>query len=78
MPAQTFVDRVSTIEGVNLLKLQSGKTFEVSEIKANDGSVYRVMEASDWVALVSDWAKNSYRQQVANRKRARAMIEKFR
>ncbi|KPQ31932.1 MAG: hypothetical protein HLUCCA11_22675 [Phormidesmis priestleyi Ana] len=61
VPAQTFVDRVSAIEGVSMLKLPSGKAFRVSGIKANDGSVYRVIEASDWVALVSDWAKNSGR-----------------
>ena len=30
-PAQTFVDRVSEIEGINVLKLPSGKTFRVSE-----------------------------------------------
>lgn len=58
VPAQTFVDRVSEIEGVSVLKLPSGKTFRVSEIEANDGNTYRVIEASDWVALVSDWAKN--------------------
>ncbi|NJM98455.1 MAG: hypothetical protein HC800_15975 [Phormidesmis sp. RL_2_1] len=58
VPAQTFVDRVSEIEGVNVLKLPSGKTFKVSEITANDGNVYRVIEATDWVDLVSDWAKN--------------------
>ncbi|MEM1256030.1 MAG: hypothetical protein AAGI69_26630 [Cyanobacteria bacterium P01_H01_bin.21] len=58
VPAQTFADRVSEIEGVNYLKLPSGKQFRVSEIKANDGNTYRVIEASDWVELVSDWAKN--------------------
>ncbi|MEO0374162.1 MAG: hypothetical protein AAF329_05930, partial [Cyanobacteria bacterium P01_A01_bin.17] len=58
VPAQTFVDRVSEIEGVNYLKLPSGKLFRVSEIEANDGNTYRVIEASDWVDLVSDWAKN--------------------
>ncbi|WP_235071058.1 hypothetical protein [Leptolyngbya sp. Heron Island J] len=33
-------------------------TDRVSEIKANDGKTYRVIEASDWVELVSDWTKN--------------------
>lgn len=58
VPAQTFVDRVSEIEGANYLKLPSGKTYRVSEIAANDGNTYRVIEATDWVALVGDWAKN--------------------
>ena len=58
VPAQTFVDRVSEIEGVNYLKLPSGNTYRVSEIAANNGNTYRVIEASDWVTLVGDWAKN--------------------
>ena len=58
VPAQTFVDRVSEIEGLNYLKLPSGNTYRVSEIDANDGNTYRVIEASDWVNLVGDWAKN--------------------
>ena len=58
VPAQTFVDRVSEIEGVKHVKLPSGKLFRVSEISGEDGNSYNVIEASDWVALASDWAKN--------------------
>jgi hypothetical protein len=57
VPAQTFVDRVSEIEGVKHLKLPSGKIFRVSEIPGEDGNNYQAIEASDWVALASDWAK---------------------
>jgi hypothetical protein len=53
VPVQTFVDRVSEIEGVNVLKLPFGRTFKVSGIAANDGNVYRVIEATDWVDLVN-------------------------
>ncbi|MEO1352327.1 MAG: hypothetical protein AAFW84_26610 [Cyanobacteria bacterium J06635_15] len=67
VPAQTFVDRVSEIEGVKHLKLPSGKLFRVSEIEANDGNTYRVIEASDWVELVRDWAKNPGRLSTRSR-----------
>ncbi len=40
VPAQTFVDRVSEIEGINVLRLPSAKAFNVSEIAANGGNVY--------------------------------------
>lgn len=57
VPAQTFVDRVSEIEGVRYIELPSGSRFRVSEILGEDGNTYQVIEASDWVALASDWAK---------------------
>jgi hypothetical protein len=58
IPRQTLSDRVSEIEGVRQLKLPSGNTFRVSEINAEDGNNYLLVEASDWVALALDWAKN--------------------
>ena len=58
IPRQTLSDRVSEIEGVKHLKLPSGSTFRVSEILAEDGNQYLLVEASDWVALARDWAKN--------------------
>ena len=58
VPRQTLSDRVSEINGVRQLKLPSGNTFRVSEILADDGNSYRVIEATDWVALSTDWAKN--------------------
>lgn len=58
VPAQTFVDRVSEIQGVKHLKLPSGKVFRVSEISGEDGNTYQAIEASDWVELVKDWAQN--------------------
>jgi hypothetical protein len=48
---------VTEIEGVRQLKLPSGKTFRVSEISGEDGNTYSVIEASDWVELARDWAK---------------------
>jgi hypothetical protein len=58
IPRQTLSDRVSEIEGVKYLKLPSGNAFRVSEIDAEDGNNYLLVEASDWVALALDWAKN--------------------
>jgi hypothetical protein len=58
IPRQTLSDRVSEIEGVRQLKLPSGNAFRVSEIIAEDGNNYLLVEASDWVALALDWAKN--------------------
>ena len=58
IPRQTLSDRVSEIEGVKCLKLPSGSTFRVSEIDVEDGNRYLLVEASDWVALARDWAKN--------------------
>jgi hypothetical protein len=58
VPAQTLSDRVSEIDGVKCLKLPSGKTFRVSEIFAEDGNTYQVIEATDWVEIAKDWAKD--------------------
>jgi hypothetical protein len=58
IPRQTLSDRVSEIEGIRHLKLPSGNSFRVSEIDAEDGNNYLLVEASDWVALALDWAKN--------------------
>lgn len=54
---QTLTDRVTEIEGAKYLKLPSGNTFEVTEILAEDGNQYLLVEASDWVFLARDWAK---------------------
>ena len=58
IPRQTLSDRVSEIEGVKCLKLPSGNTFRVSEILGEDNNKYLLVEATDWVALATDWAKN--------------------
>jgi hypothetical protein len=66
VPVNTLIQRVvelSPEEGDPLkpekaLKLPSGKLFKVIQIEANDGNTYQVIEASDWVELARDWAKN--------------------
>lgn len=58
IPRQTLSDRVSEIQGVKCLKLPSGSTFRVSEITGEDNNQYLLVEASDWVDLARDWAKN--------------------
>ena len=58
IPRQTLSDRVSEINGHKCLKLPSGLAFEVSEINGADGNSYMVVEASQWVAIARDWAKN--------------------
>ena len=58
VPQQTLTDRVTEIEGVRCLKLPSGNTFRVTEILGEDNNQYLLVEASDWVALATDWAKN--------------------
>lgn len=55
---QPLSDRVSEIERGKHLKLLSSKLFRVSEIDAEDGNRYLLVEASDWVELARDWAKN--------------------
>lgn len=58
IPRNTLPNRVSQIEGVRCLKLPSGNTFRVSKILAEDNNEYLLIEASDWVAIANDWAKN--------------------
>lgn len=58
VPQQTLSDRVTEIEGGKYLKLPSGNTFRVTEIIGEDGNRYLLVEASDWVELARDWAKN--------------------
>lgn len=58
VPQQTLTDRVTEIEGVRCLKLPSGNTFRVTEILGEDNNKYLLVEATDWVALATDWAKN--------------------
>ena len=58
VPQQTLTDRVTEIEGAKYLKLPSGNTFGVTEINAEDGNRYLLVEASEWVALARDWAIN--------------------
>lgn len=59
VPQQTLTNRVTQIEGDRYLKLPSGSTFRVTQILAEDGNDYLLLEASDWAALALDWAKNS-------------------
>ncbi|TVQ07437.1 MAG: hypothetical protein EA368_14255 [Leptolyngbya sp. DLM2.Bin27] len=58
VPQQTLTNRVTQIEGVRCLELPSGKAFRVTQISADDGNEYLLLEASDWAALAQDWAKN--------------------
>lgn len=58
VPQTTLSQRVIRIEGDECLKLPSGNTFKVIRIAAEDGNEYLLLEASDWVALAQDWAKN--------------------
>jgi len=58
VPQQTLTNRVTQIEGDRYLKLPSGNTFRVTQILAEDGNEYLLLEASDWANLAKDWAKN--------------------
>ena len=58
IPQQTLTNRVTQIEGVKQLKLPSGNTFRVTQILGEDNNDYLIIEASDWVSLAMDWAKN--------------------
>lgn len=57
MPASTLQRRVLRSEDANWLELPSGKRFRVLRIDGNDGNEYNAIEASDWVAIASDWLK---------------------
>ncbi|MEO0520187.1 MAG: hypothetical protein AAF171_23125 [Cyanobacteria bacterium P01_A01_bin.116] len=65
VPVNTIVQRVVEITpeegdpntGGKFLKLPSGKLFRVIQIDGNDGNIHSVFEVSDWVTIVSDWAK---------------------
>lgn len=48
---------MTEIDGVTHLKLPSGKTFRVTGILGEDGNPYQVIEATDWVEIAKDWAK---------------------
>jgi hypothetical protein len=58
VPQQTLTNRVTQIEGDRYLELPSGNTFRVTQISAEDGNEYLLLEASDWATLAQDWAKN--------------------
>lgn len=58
VPQQTLSDRVTEIQGVKYLELPSGKRFRVTEILGEDGNTYLTVEATDWVELARDWAKD--------------------
>ena len=60
VPQQTLTNRVTQIEGDRYLKLPSGNTFRVTQILAEDGNEYLLLEASDWANLAKDWAKKSW------------------
>jgi len=57
VPQQTLSDRVTEIEGIKYLEVPSKSRFRVTEIPGEDGNLYLTIEAADWVALASDWAK---------------------
>jgi len=46
------------IDGEKYLELPSTSRFRVMQILAEDGNEYLLLEASDWVTLAQDWAKN--------------------
>ncbi len=58
IPTNTLSDWAIEKEGFDVLKLPSGRTFRVIEIVGNDGNSYKVVEASDWVALAADLIKH--------------------
>lgn len=58
VPSNTLTQRVIQNEEGTYLKLPSGELFRVIQISGEDGNSYQVIEASDWVALARDWAKN--------------------
>ena len=58
IPRQTLQNRVAQIEDSKYIKLPSGNTFRVAQILGEDNNEYLLIEASDWVALATGWAKN--------------------
>lgn len=58
VPQSTLSDWVTDIDGVDMLKLPSGKLLRVTDIRGSDGNPYRVIEASDWFALAVDLLVN--------------------
>jgi hypothetical protein len=57
VPQQTLTNRVTQIEGDRYLKLPSGNTFRVTQILAEDGNEYLLLEASDWATLAKNPGK---------------------
>lgn len=57
VPVNTLSQRVIQKDGFRYLELPSGRAFRVFQISGEDGNDYEAIEASDWVALASDWAK---------------------
>lgn len=58
IPQTTLSRRVTQIEGQKYLELPSSNRFRVMQILGEDGNEYLLLEASDWVELARDWAKN--------------------
>jgi len=54
IPQQTLTNRVTQIEGVEALKVPSGKVFRVTQIRGADGNDYKVIEVADWFDLSMD------------------------
>ena len=54
IPQQTLTNRVTQIEGVEVLKTPSGQTFRVTQIKGVDNNDYKVIEVADWFDLSMD------------------------
>lgn len=57
VPVSTLSQRVIQKDGVSYLELPSSNAFRVFQIAVEDGNPYQVIEATDWVALAVDWAK---------------------
>lgn len=58
IPQSTLTDWVTDSEGSKVLKLPSNKPLRVTDILANDGNTYSVIEASDWFELAVDLLVN--------------------
>lgn len=58
IPQSTLTDWVTELEQSTILKLPSGKILRVTDILANDGNTYKVVEASDWFVLAVDLLVN--------------------
>lgn len=58
VPESTIRSWVREKPDGDALELPSGKAFEVREISATDGNTYKVIEASDWLAIAIDLLVN--------------------
>lgn len=77
IPQQTLTNRVTQIEGMEVLETPSGKAFRVTQIHGADGNDYKVIEVADWFDLSMDILLNPGKMRKPTREKIGAFLRWF-